>query len=176
MMVKCNQCDHKTTNKQNLKSHLRSMHGYEMLQCEMCDFKSASESSMWSHKERTHENKKYDCNHCDFAVSEYYLLRNHVKRMHSVIKQFQCDECEHTTSLKVSLTRHKREKHCTVQMKCDLCTFSGNRYAFGNHMRNIHRGMRQCNDCAYKIRSRTGMLNHQRVKHQGIHFDCEECD
>ena len=53
---------------------------------------------------------------------------------------------------------------------------SDNLYAFGNHMRNIHRGMRQCNDCAYKIRSRTGMLNHQRVKHQGIHFDCEECD
>ena len=174
-MVKCSECDHKSTKRQGLKSHLRLMHGLEMLQCDMCDFKCASESSMRSHKKRTHVGKIYDCNQCDFTTSEYYQLTYHVKRMHCVITPFKCDECEYTTSLKIGLTRHRREKHDTVQIKCDLCAFSGNRYAIGNHMRNIHGDMKQCNDCDYKVRSSKSMFQHKRTKHQGVSFHCEEC-
>ena len=171
-MVKCNQCDHKTTKKQGLKSHLRLKHGLEMLQCDMCDYKSASESSMSSHKKRTHEGKKYDCDQCDFTTSEYYLLSRHVKRMHSDTNQFKCDECEYTTSLKISLTRHRREKHDIVQIKCDLCTFSGNRFAVGDHIRNRHSDVKKCKYCEYRTRKNM-MLNHQRVKHEGMYFDCD---
>ena len=147
------------------------MHGLEILQC---DYKSASQSSMWSHKKRTHEGKIYGCDQCDFTTSEYYLLRCHVKRMHHVITPFKCDECEYTTSLKVSLTRHRREKHDTVQMKCDLCTFSGNQFAVGDHIRNRHSDAKKCKYCEYRTRKKSMMLNHQVVKHEGTYFDCDE--
>ena len=95
--------------------------------------------------------------------------------MHSDTNQFKCDECEYTTSLKISLTRHRREKHDIVQIKCDLCTFSGNRFAVGDHIRNRHSDVKKCKYCDYRTRHNSMMLNHQRVKHEGIYFDCDEC-
>ena len=73
----------------------------------------------------------------------------------------------------VNLRKHKRYKHDTVQIKCNLCEFSGSRCAVGDHMRNRHGDLKQCPDCPYKARS--NFLLHHRSKHQGITFDCDEC-
>ena len=91
------------------------------------------------------------------------------------MKDLQCDDCEYKASVNANLIRHKRRNHDTFRIKCTSCNFIGTQAALGEHMRNIHGDMKQCNDCDYKVRSRSGMLQHQRVKHQGIHFDCDEC-
>ena len=158
-MVKCDQCDHKTTSKAVLKSHLQSMHGFEMLQCDLCDFKSISQFSIRKHKKRIHDGEKYDCSHCDYTTNESVThLRYHVKRMHSSIKDLQYDECEYKASVNQNLIRHKRRNHDPVKIKCTSCKFIGTEAALGDHMRNIHGDMKQCNDCDYKVRSSTSMF------------------
>ena len=105
MMVKCDQCNHKMTSKAVLKSHLRSMHGLEKLQCDLCDFKSISRHSIWAHKKRIHDGEKYDCNLCDFTTNgSVTRIRYHVKRMHSSMRDLQCDDCEYKASVNANLT------------------------------------------------------------------------
>ena len=118
-LVKCDQCDHKTRRKTGMKLHLSSLHGHEKLQCDLCDFKSISRHSIWAHKKRIHDGEKYDCNLCDFTTNgSVTRLRYHVKRMHSSMKDFQCDECEYKASVNQILIRHKRRNHDRVKIKC----------------------------------------------------------
>ena len=95
--------------------------------------------------------------------------------MHSSMKDLQCDDCEYKASVNQNLIRHKRRNHDTDKIKCTSCNFIGTQAALGDHMRNIHGDMKQCNDCDYKVRSSKSMFQHQRTKHQGVSFHCGEC-
>ena len=77
---------------------------------------------------------------------------------------------------KINLKTHVKYQHDTVEMKCNLCNSSGNRIMLWHHKKNSHGDLRQCAACDYKTRGTANMSNHQRVKHQGLSFDCEECD
>ena len=103
-------------------------------------------------------------------------LRYHIKRVHSSMKDLQCDECDYKASVNTNLIRHKRRNHDPVKTKCTSCNFIGTQAALFDHMRNIHGDMKQCNDCDYKARLTSSMVQHQRAKHQGVSFHCGECD
>ena len=66
--------------------------------------------------------------------------------------------------------------HDPVEIKCPSCNFIGTEAALCDHIRNIHGDMKQCNDCDYKARLTSSMVQHQRTKHQGMSFHCGECD
>ena len=92
------------------------------------------------------------------------------------MKDLQCDECEYKASVNANMTRHKRRHHDTIKIKCISCKFIGTQAALSDHIRNSHGDMKQCNDCGYKARYRSSMIQHQRTKHQGMSFHCGECD
>ena len=175
-LIKCNQCVYKTKTKTNLKAHLRSKHGAEKLRCDMCDFQSASTCEIIGHKKRIHKDKKYYCNQCDYTNINRSLLKIHIERMHSMTKNIKCDQCKYETSVKINLKTHIKYNHDTIQIKCNLCNFSGNRTVLWNHKKNRHSDLKQCTDCDYRTRKTASMVDHQRVKHQGLYLDCEECD
>ena len=141
----------------------------------MCDFKTHTRGSLWNHKKRVHEDVKHYCSHCDYINDSILLIKYHVERKHLQTKSLKCDECNYETSIKINLTRHKRYKHDTVQIKCNLCEFSGSRCTVGDHMRNRHGDLKKCNDCDYTARTNLSLSTHHRIKHQGITFDCDEC-
>ena len=74
------------------------------------------------------------------------------------------------TSVKFNLKTHMKYQHDTIEMKCNLCSFSGNRIMLCHHKKNSHGDLRQCTECDYKTRGTANMSNRQRVKHQGISF------
>ena len=80
------------------------------------------------------------------------------------------------TSVKFNLKTHMKYQHDIVEMTCNLCNFSGNRTVLWNHKKNRHSDLKQCTDCDYRTRKTASMLDHQRVKHQGLYLDCEDCD
>ena len=151
----CNQCDHKTTNKTGLKEHLRSKHGAEKLRCDIT---------------RIQEDKKYYRDHSDYTNIYVTLLTEHVERKHSKTKNIKCDKCKYDTSVQINLKTHMKYQHDTIEMKCNLCSFSGNRIMLCHHKKNSHGDLRQCTECDYKTRGTANMSNRQRVKHQGISF------
>ena len=166
----CNQCDHKTTNKTGLKEHLRSKHGAEKLRCDMCDFQSVSARGIAGHRKRIHEDKKHFCDHCDYTNRYVTFLTEHVERKHSKTQNIKCDKYKYETSVKINLKTHMKYQHDTIEMKCNLCSFSGNRIMLCHHKKNSHGDLRQCTECDYKTRGTANMSNRQRVKHQGISF------
>ena len=135
----------------------------------MCDFKTVSQGFLWNHKKRIHDDVKHYCSHCDYTNESITLMKYHVERKHLQTKSLKCDECNYETSIKINLTRHKRYKHDTVQIKCNLCEFSGSRCIVGDHMRNRH-------DDGKKLSSKGGLKTHKDNKHKGVRFKCPKCD
>ena len=123
------------------------------------------------HKKRIHEEKKYYCDHCDYTNIYVTLLTEHVERKHSKTQNIKYDKSKYETSVKINLKTHVKYQHDTVEMKCNLCYFSGNRIMLWHHKKNSHGDLRQCTACDYKTRGTANMSNHQRVKHQGLSFD-----
>jgi len=78
-------------------------------ECVICHEFFVSKASLRSHRQ-CHEPDKYTCTHCHVTFRHRSTLAHHLLT-HTRVKQFQCELCAKSFSLKFNLTRHIRKMH-----------------------------------------------------------------
>ena len=147
----CEKCKYKTTTKEYLRIHRRSIHDGIKYPCDKCDYKATQSSSLWQHNKTVHEGIKYPCHQCDYKANRPARLNVHIREAHEGIK-YSCDKCDHkeTTRLRLNL-----------------------------HIKGVHEGVSySCNQCEYRTLQKRYLKKHQEMVHFGLRFHCDvdSCD
>ena len=87
----CNQCEYKSSNKESVKTHTKSVHEAKEFPCSQCEYKSNDENTLKSHIEQNHDETEWQistqeliedsrtrrnlrkdkilkCKHCDWTI------------------------------------------------------------------------------------------------------------
>ena len=120
--------------------------------CDQCHYKSYWRSKLAGHVQAVHEGIKYNCDQCDYTAIPKRLFIRHKQHEHEDMK---CDKCEHKMVGKKNLLRNKLFKH------------KGIKYRPGKFV---------CNQCSTPFTSSRGLRLHQRSEHEGVTYDCDQCD
>nr|XP_027204656.1 zinc finger protein 808-like [Dermatophagoides pteronyssinus] len=107
---KCDQCQYSTTDKSNLKKHVRIHSGDKRYKCKQCEYATSDKSALQRHILIHTGEKPYKCNQCKYASSDKSGLRKHI-RIHSDYKPYKCNHCQYATINNSDLKRHVRRKH-----------------------------------------------------------------
>ena len=78
----CDKCDFTAPKKDNLKTHIESMHVEKRYTCDKCDFTAPKKESLKTHNESMHEGNHYACNKCDYNTTNNDLMKKHRKMAH----------------------------------------------------------------------------------------------
>ena len=81
---KCDQCDYKATRKQDLKTHIQSVHQKITVSCEKCDKQFSNDPNLRKHNATVHEGVRYKCEHCDYKATQRGHLRQHKSSRHNI--------------------------------------------------------------------------------------------
>ena len=95
---------------------------------------------------------KYNCDQCDYTAITKRLLIGNKQHEHEEMK---CDKCEYKTVAKNILLRHKQFEHEVIK----------NRY-----------GKIVCSQRSIPFTSSWVHRFHQRSEHEGVTYDCDQCD
>ena len=110
-MFKCHDCDSEFTRKDNLNSHLKSVHGdSKMFKCHDCKFESARKDVLKRHIESIHNMVTFKCHDCDSEFKRKDKLKRHIESVHNIVT-FKCNQCEFVTNRKDNLKRHQKIKN-----------------------------------------------------------------
>merc|ERR1712129_86084 len=84
----CQQCNYKSTRKDNLRSHKKSVHDGVKYLCDQCDYMSGNKSNLRIHQKSIHEGVKYSCNQCDYQATQQVHLKTHKLNAHEGVQYF----------------------------------------------------------------------------------------
>ena len=80
---------------------------YEVFRCNKCDFDTSEKENLKRHVETVHEGiKTFNCTLCDYEFSKQVYLKTHIESVHEGIKPFKCHICQYETASKYFLKRH----------------------------------------------------------------------
>ena len=106
----CDNCEYKTTTKEYLRIHRRSIHDGIKYPCNKCDYKATQSSSLWQHNKSVHEGIRYPCDQCDYKANRPARLNSHIRETHEGIKH-SCDKCDHEATTRLRLNLHIKGVH-----------------------------------------------------------------
>ena len=96
--------------------------------------------------------KNYSCNHCDASFSLKSSLQGHINREHLKIEPYNCEKCMKTFSSKFELGSHIRKQHENVKPN-------------------------KCKDCEASFYSNIALQSHIKGMHSKIKpYKCEYCE
>ena len=98
----CDQCDYKTTRKDNLKRHKLTKHEGVSYNCDQCDYKAKTKDRLKRHKLSKHQSYRFKCQQCELTFAREHVLARHVKRVHEREHMNQCEYCDHHFTTKAS--------------------------------------------------------------------------
>jgi len=109
-------------------------------QCELCDKFFADSKCLKKHVQAVHSKlKPYICQVCNHQCARKAMLEMHM-RQHTGDKPFKCDVCEYRTGDHNSLRRHKMRHTGEKPYKCSQCSYASiQSAAFKRHVRSKHR-------------------------------------
>ena len=148
------------------------------LTCSHCKKKYVTKESLNSHIERDHI--RSTCEHCGKVFNSDNYLATHIQRKHSS-KQFHCDQCEYSTSMKRDLKYHMESKHENTTHVCEEC---GKSYSHKNilamHIKEKHGDVQSlfqiCDKCDYTCTGYSGQMQmHKDIAHCSTKFICAFC-
>ena len=79
----CQHCDYKAKRKQNLVTHLQSIHEGVKYSCHQCGWKAKHLPSLYVHIQSIHHGVKYPCHKCDHKATQSSALKVHIKLKHN---------------------------------------------------------------------------------------------
>ena len=158
----CDQCDKSFNTAGIRKAHIRNRHSEDgALQriCEECGKMFRHAGSLNIHVEHVHKSWQPSWGpQCGKPVRH---LRNYVKRKHSTIRKYGCEDCGKMFKTKSDLTRHAKS-HLPGDINLLL--------------NEKQREKNQCYDCGRGFIDSTKLKRHVAIKHTGIRsFFCKEC-
>ena len=92
----CPHCESLFTRKDNLISHIASVHERKKpYQCTDCNQSYAKKDNLKVHVAAIHEGKKLNkCPDCEASFAQRTQMLNHINSVHEGIKSFKCTTCK----------------------------------------------------------------------------------
>ena len=142
--TQCDRCSKKFSNKDNLNTHVRTVHNKDKpYQCNQCFKKFGHKHHLTRHIEVVHKKvKPYQCSQCLKKCSNKTNLNRHIEIGHNKAKPYQCSHCLKKFCMKHSLRDHILIKHNGEQPHS--CPQPGRAGMFGlkstlkRHMIKVH--------------------------------------
>ena len=106
----CDQCDHKATQKGDLKKHIDSVHGDVWYSCDQCDYKTKWKGNLKAHKDSLHGDVWHSCDQCDYKTKWKGNLKAHLDSVHGDVWH-SCDQCDYKSKWKGNLKKHIDSLH-----------------------------------------------------------------
>ena len=201
-LYSCNDCSKAYGSKQALRYHMDRIHEEVDLEipCDICEKTFRMEQNLDEHMREVHRNLKYDCHLCPAGFKRQSNLNHHYKVKHNIIlnnfylnsnpeifEYFECDQCDHKTREKRTLTHHIKFVHHKNEqpvLSCDMCNFCTiEKKTLNHHKKTKHAENEQpvlsCDMCNFCTISRKTLNHHKKTKHaeeQRVGYECRECD
>ncbi|CAG0903602.1 unnamed protein product [Darwinula stevensoni] len=143
---KCRHCDFTCREEEELRDHLRDVHGSQFeddedmeeirvpkvnsqgkvktFKCKQCGYTAITKVAFWHHS-RVHikSEKLLTCPKCPFVTEYKHHLEYHL-RNHFGSKPFKCDQCPYTCVNKSMLNSHMKSHSNVYQYRCSDCTYA----------------------------------------------------
>ena len=167
--------------------------------CELCPISFNTDKHLKIHIHFLHEKSenKLHCENCDITFKSSQKAMDHFEEVHLGIMKENHLTCKYCGKLFESRkgsdgrdigrrlwrqhirTLHENPKKEPISVKCDQCekVFSS-KSGLVEHKRIIHEGFRyECSVCDYKSTQKKSLLRHTRIEHDGIleQHQCEHC-
>jgi len=173
----CDSCDYKTTTKENLRIHTKSIHEGIKHPCDQCDYKATQKSSLNIHKQSIHEGITYPCDKCDYKAKTKSKLKIHTRGVHEGLRH-PCNLCSFSATALNKVKLHHLTIHEGLRFPCNLCDYKSiEPHKVKMHISKEHEGVRYaCENCDHKATDKKQLKKHNDVVHLGLRFYCEEID
>ena len=185
--IQCPQCHYKTHRNDHMKLHIDAVHlGLKPYKCDICGESFTQPTHVRTHKKHVHndnEDPRFQCDECLKFFRGNRDLNEHKIRMHSDIKRFKCEVCDHRTNSSQALKRHAfiHKGYDERPFQCDDCkrrfVFQGEVNEHRKHcikvVRTVEHPRKQCDICFTFV---TKLSEHKLRMHSSLkRFTCEVC-
>ena len=110
ILYSCSLCQTGLENKNELYSHMKSVHETRTESCPTCEKSFFSKSELTQHRKiHTDYPRHLSCDHCNYKTDSNYVLKVHMET-HSEIK-YPCDVCKMECNTQQSLRQHVNLAH-----------------------------------------------------------------
>ena len=115
---KCEVCEYVANTIINLKHHMAFVHKKGSFLCSKCDFVGAFPSEL-KHHEKKHGT--FSCAHCSYVAMFKTDLKKHERYRHGAKNVHPCPECDYSATRADALKTHIDAIHLKIRYPCDLC-------------------------------------------------------
>ena len=176
-MLLCGVCkNYRTMDPRILETHCQTHENLKLFKCDVCSKRFNQLSQLRNHVV-THMDKTIaeipswakpkQCDICQKIFSDSKSLKKHVQAIHSKLKPYICNVCNHKSARKAMLQLHMRQHTGDKPYSCDLCDYkTGDHNSLRRHKRR-HTGVKpyKCPYCPYAAIQSSSFKSHVKSKH-----------
>ena len=175
-MLACH-CGYKTMSYRMLKFHSQTHENLKQFACDVCEKRFNQLSQLKNHvvihldkniAELPTWAKPKKCDICHKTFSDGKSLKKHVQAIHSKLKPYICNVCNHKSARKSMLQLHMRQHTGDKPYSCDICDYkTGDHNALRRHkLRHTGTKPYKCSFCPYAAIQSSSLKSHVKSKHQ----------
>uniref|UniRef100_A0A1B0D2G5 C2H2-type domain-containing protein n=1 Tax=Phlebotomus papatasi TaxID=29031 RepID=A0A1B0D2G5_PHLPP len=162
----CNVCGKRFTKKNNLKSHMYSIHVIEkpLMRCEICGAECRGDRNMKRHIMHVHRKAtRINCEICKISIFDKVSLRRHMMYKHGLKKEYVCNVCKRefatADALRYHITTHTGDRPYP-------CPFCPKKFKINSELRKHYRAHKEltikCPSCSLYCLNEEDLRKHIR--------------
>ena len=175
-MLACH-CGYRTMSYRMLRFHSQTHENLKLFACDVCEKRFNQLSQLKNHvvihldkniAELPTWAKPKQCDTCQKTFSDSKSLKKHVQAIHSKLKPYICNVCNHKSARKSMLQLHMRQHTGDKPYSCDICNYkTGDHNALRRHkLRHTGSKPYKCSFCPYAAIQSSSLKSHVKSKHQ----------